>query len=97
MPLYGPVLKGSFFLLTCAVYGELKYLPVGEKYSLNPISPYAESKIHAERACIEFQESYGLKITVFRPFNLYGLRQRKEGCASVISIFINRLRSGKRV
>jgi len=83
------------YLSTCAVYGEPKYLPVDEKHPTNPISPYAKSKLKAEQACMKFQEAYGLKTTIFRPFNIYGSRQRNDWYGGVIANFIKRLRRGK--
>jgi len=83
------------YLSTCAVYGEPEYLPVDEKHPTNPISPYAESKLKAEQACMEFQEAYGLKTTILRPFNIYGFRQRNDWYGGVIANFIERLREGK--
>jgi len=83
------------FISTCGVYGEPEYLPVDEKHPTNPISPYAESKLKAEEACMKLQEAYGLKTTVFRPFNIYGLRQRNDWYGGVIANFIERLRGGK--
>ena len=83
------------YLSTCAVYGEPEYLPVDEKHPTNPISPYAESKLKAEQACMEFQEAYSLKTTVLRPFNIYGSRQRNDWYGGVIANFIERLREGK--
>jgi len=83
------------YLSTCAVYGEPEYLPVDEKHPTNPISPYAESKLKAEQACMKFQEAYGLKTVVLRPFNIYGSRQRNDWYGGVIANFIERLREGK--
>jgi len=83
------------YVSTCAVYGEPRYLPVDEKHPLRPISPYAESKLRAEEACMEFQRAQGLKITVLRPFNVYGSRQRRDQYGGVISQFIERIRDGK--
>ena len=80
---------------TCAVYGEAKYLPVDEKHPTSPISPYAESKLAAERCCSEFQEKYGLKTVVLRFFNVYGLRMRADQYGGVIVRFLERLRCGK--
>jgi UDP-glucose 4-epimerase len=83
------------YLSTCAVYGEPEYLPVDENHPTNPISPYAKSKLKAEQACMAFQEAYGLKTTIFRPFNIYGPRQRNDSYGGVIANFIERLREGK--
>jgi UDP-glucose 4-epimerase len=83
------------FVSTCAVYGEPKYLPIDEFCPPNPISPYAESKLRAEALCRSFSEKNGLETVVFRPFNIYGPRQRKDQRGGVISRFIDRLREGK--
>lgn len=83
------------YVSTCAVYGEPEYLPINEKHPAKPISPYAESKLEAERLCMEFQETYGLKTTVLRPFNVYGPGMRNDQYGGVIARFIERLRIGK--
>lgn len=80
---------------TCAVYGEAEYLPIDEKHPARPVSPYAESKLAAERCCSEFQEAYGLKVTVLRLFNVYGLRMRDDQYGGVIARFVERQRGGK--
>ena len=83
------------YVSSCAVYGEPQYLPVDEGHPTNPISPYAESKLKAEQLCRSYQEKDGLKITVLRPFNVYGSRQRDDGYAGVIARFIEELRLGR--
>lgn len=83
------------YISTCAVYGEPEYLPIDEDHPKRPASPYAESKLEAERLCGEFQESYGLDMTVLRLFNVYGPRMRADSYGGVISTFIRRLREGK--
>jgi UDP-glucose 4-epimerase len=82
------------YVSSCAVYGEPKYLPIDEGHPLNPISPYAKSKLWAEKVCNEFQESNGLNITILRPFNVYGPGQRSDQYAGVISSFIKNLIEG---
>jgi len=83
------------YVSSCAVYGEAEYLPIDEKHPLKPVSPYAESKVKAERLCREFQGKYGLKTTIVRPFNVYGSRMRGGQYGGVIACFIERLRSDK--
>jgi len=82
------------YVSSSAVYGDPEYLPVDEDHPLRPISPYAESKLKAEQICTEYQESYGLKATILRPFNVYGPRQSSNQYAGVIAKFIERLREG---
>jgi len=83
------------FVSSCAVYGDPQYLPVDERHPLKPMSPYAESKLEAEKACMKFSENYGLKVTILRPFNAYGPRQRKDQYSGVIAKFMERLHEGK--
>lgn len=82
------------YVSSCAVYGEPEYLPVDEKHPVRPISPYAKSKLEAERLCIEFQEKYRMKITILRPFNVYGPRMKGGQYGGVITRFIEKLRFG---
>jgi len=83
------------YVSSCAVYGEPEYLPIDEKHPARPVSPYAESKLEAERLCREFQKAYGLKTTIVRPFNVYGPRMKGGRYGGVIARFIERLRSNK--
>jgi len=80
------------FISSCAVYGEPKYLPVDELHSMNPISPYAESKLVGERYCLDFHEKRLLKSVVLRLFNVYGPRQVFNDYSGVITSFIDRSR-----
>jgi UDP-glucose 4-epimerase len=83
------------FVSSCAVYGEPEYLPIDESHPLRPVSPYAESKLEAERVCKAFEEEHGLGTVVFRLFNVYGLRMRRDQYSGVISCFIERLKAEK--
>ena len=83
------------YVSSCAVYGEPEYLPIDEEHPARPVSPYAESKLEAERLCREFQKAYGLKTTIVRPFNVYGPRMKGGRYGGVIARFIERLRSNK--
>jgi UDP-glucose 4-epimerase len=77
------------FVSSCAVFGDTKILPVNEKASTNPISPYAESKLSAERECLSFQQRGLLQSVVLRFFNVYGPRQGMNDYSGVITRFIN--------
>jgi UDP-glucose 4-epimerase len=87
---------GKFvFVSSCAVYGDPKILPVNENVKVNPISPYAESKLVGERYCLGFSERELLKLVVLRFFNVYGPRQGLNEYSGVITQFIDRLKQGK--
>jgi UDP-glucose 4-epimerase len=77
------------FVSSCAVYGESKFLPVTEEHPTNPISPYAESKLAAEKFCLGFHEKQLLRSVVLRLFNVYGPRQGVNDYSGVITRFID--------
>jgi len=91
----GENVERFIYVSSCAVYGQPEYLPIDEKHPARPVSPYAESKLEAERLCREFQKAYGLKTTIVRPFNVYGPRMRSGIYGGVIARFIERLRLNK--
>ncbi|MGD0204331.1 MAG: SDR family NAD(P)-dependent oxidoreductase [Candidatus Bathyarchaeia archaeon] len=80
------------FVSSCAVYGDPEFLPVREEHRPNPISPYAESKLLAERYCLGFQERQLLRSVVLRFFNVYGPRQGMNEYSGVITRFVDRVR-----
>jgi len=75
---------------TSEVYGTAQYAPIDERHPLNAPHPYGASKIAADRMCHAYNETYGMNITIVRPFNLYGPKQKDSGYGGVISIFIKR-------
>jgi UDP-glucose 4-epimerase len=77
------------FISSCSVCGNPESLPVTEQTKTNPISPYAESKLIAERYCLGFSERHLLDSAVLRFFNVYGPRQGLNDYSGVITIFIN--------
>ena len=60
---------------TSEVYGTAQYVPIDEKHPLQAQSPYAASKIAADKLGESFFHSYGLPVVTVRPFNTYGPRQ----------------------
>jgi NAD dependent epimerase/dehydratase len=66
---------------SCEVYGTAQYIPIDEKHPLVAHSPYAASKIAAEKLVESFMFSYDLPAVIIRPFNTYGPRQ---SCRAII-------------
>lgn len=62
----------SFTFVSSYLYGAPHYLPIDEKHPLQTPNPYALSKRLAEELCQFYVEQYKMKITVIRPFNIYG-------------------------
>lgn len=60
---------------TSEVYGSARYTPIDEQHPLQAQSPYAASKIGAEKLAESYWHSYGTPVVVLRPFNTYGPRQ----------------------
>lgn len=58
------------------IYGPPQYLPVDEKHSINPFNPYAQTKVICEKLCEGYHRDFGIKASVIRPFNLYGIGQK---------------------
>lgn len=69
---------------TSEVYGTAEYVPIDEAHVLKPQSPYSASKISADSLTKSFFLSYGLPITIIRPFNTYGPRQSKRSIIPTI-------------
>jgi dTDP-glucose 4,6-dehydratase len=60
---------------TCEVYGTAQFVPMNENHPLQAQSPYAASKLAADKLAESFHKTYRLPITIIRPFNTYGPRQ----------------------
>ena len=76
---------------TSEVYGTAQYVPIDEKHPFQGQSPYAATKIGADRLAESFYRSFSLPITIVRPFNTYGPRQSAR---AVIPTIISQLLSG---
>jgi NAD dependent epimerase/dehydratase len=60
---------------TSEVYGTARSVPMNEDHPLQGQSPYAATKIAADKLAESFYRSFGLPISIVRPFNTYGPRQ----------------------
>lgn len=82
------------FASSCAVYGNSEEI-LGEDRALNPLSPYASSKLAAENLGSMFARVYGLSTVSLRYFNVFGPQQSPDSpYAAVIPLFIDALLSG---
>ena len=81
---------------SCAVYGDVRELPLKEELKANPKPPYAVTKLVGEYYCRVFSEIYGLKTISLRYFNVYGPKQdHTSDYAAVIPKFIARVIRGE--
>lgn len=77
---------------TSEVYGTALAVPINESHPLQAQSPYAASKIAADKLAESYQLSFGLPVTTIRPFNTYGPRQSAR---AVIPTTISQVAAGK--
>lgn len=78
---------------TSEVYGTAQYVPIDEKHPFQGQSPYSATKIGADRLAEAFYRSFGLPVTIVRPFNTFGPRQSAR---AVIPTIITQLLSGSK-
>jgi UDP-glucose 4-epimerase len=78
-----------------SIYGEPKRMPVDETAPVNPLSPYAASKVSGETYLGMYHALYGLETTALALSNVYGPRQDPHGEAGVVAIFGNALLRGR--
>ena len=68
----------SLTYLSSYVYGIPEYFPIDEKHSIIPNTPYNHSKLLGEELCKFYNKNFGVDVTIFRPFNIYGIGQNKN-------------------
>jgi NAD dependent epimerase/dehydratase len=78
---------------TSEVYGTARYVPINEAHPLQPQSPYSASKISSDCLALSYFHSFGLPVTIARPFNTYGPRQSAR---ALIPTVISQMLSGER-
>ncbi|MDK2847428.1 MAG: hypothetical protein PWP34_781 [Desulfuromonadales bacterium] len=78
---------------TSEVYGTARYVPIDEAHPLQPQSPYSASKIGADALAMSFFNTFGLPLTIVRPFNTYGPRQSAR---AVIPTIISQIAGGQK-
>lgn len=88
--------KRVVYASTTSIYGSQKVLPINEKATPAPMSPYALTKLAGEQYCQLFYTMYGLEFNIIRPFNIYGSRQSiNGGYSAAVPTFINLLKKDK--
>ncbi len=78
---------------TSEVYGTARSVPISESHPLQAQSPYAASKIAADKLAESYHLSFGLPVITLRPFNTFGPRQSAR---AVIPTVIAQLAAGHR-
>ena len=76
---------------TSECYGTARAVPIGEGHPLQGQSPYAATKIGADKLVESFHLSFGLPAVIVRPFNTFGPRQSAR---AIIPNIISQLMAG---
>jgi UDP-glucose 4-epimerase len=78
---------------TSEVYGTARVVPIPESHPLQAQSPYAASKIAADKLAESFHLSFEIPVVTLRPFNTFGPRQSAR---AVIPTIISQIAAGER-
>lgn len=65
-------------LISSYVYGVPQCLPIAEDHPVEATNPYAHTKILAEDAARFYEQQFGVRLVIVRPFNIYGPGQRNS-------------------
>lgn len=71
---------------TSEVYGTARYTPIDEEHPLHPQSPYAATKVAADKLAESYYCTYDLPVSIVRPFNTYGPRQSARAVIPTIAV-----------
>jgi NAD dependent epimerase/dehydratase len=71
---------------TSEVYGTPLSIPIAENHPLQGQSPYAASKIGADKIAEAFHRSFAVPVATLRPFNTYGPRQSARAVIPTIIV-----------
>jgi len=74
----GAKVKRMVHISTSEVYGTAEGALMDEEHPLKPMSPYASAKCGADRLVYSYWATYGVPVTIVRPFNNFGPRQHLE-------------------
>lgn len=77
-----------------SVYGEVEYIPTDENHKMNPISPYAHTKLINEQLCEYYMRNHNLPAVWARFYTVYGKRGRPD---MVIAKFTKAILSGEQL
>ena len=71
---------------TSETYGTAQRVPIDEGHPLQAQSPYAASKIAADKIAESFHLSFSLPVATVRPFNTFGPRQSARAVIPTIAV-----------
>lgn len=86
--------KRFVFASSSSVYGDTAILPTPENAPLQPVSPYAVSKLAGEHLCNLYHHQFGVPAVILRFFTVYGPKPRPD---QAVCIFTRALLEGREI
>jgi UDP-glucose 4-epimerase len=84
------------YVSSSEIYGTAATVPMDEEHPCRPMTVYGASKLAGELYALAYWRTYGLPVSVVRPFNTYGPREPYRGArAEVIPRFFLQLQAGR--
>lgn len=84
------------YVSSSEIYGTAQSVPMSESHPFAPTTVYGASKLAGELYALAYWRTYGLPVSVIRPFNTYGPREPYAGArAEVIPRFALQLDAGR--
>jgi len=86
--------KKNITLIHCSsseVYGSAHYIPMDEEHPILAHTPYAASKAAADFLVYSYYKTFGIDMSIIRPFNNFGPRQNEANYAGIIPLTIKRI------
>ena len=77
------------------VYGSARRIPMSEDHPLEAETPYAASKVAADALALSYHRTFGINVSLLRPFNNYGPRQNDKAYAGIIPLLLNAVSQGR--
>jgi len=88
------VFKTLIHYSSSEAYGSAVQVPMCEDHPLKPTTPYGASKIASDHLLSSYYMTFGIDVSILRPFNVYGPRQNEGTYAGVIPLTIKRILQG---
>ncbi len=84
------------YVSSSEIYGTAVAAPMAEDHPCHPTTVYGASKLAGELYALAYHRTYGMPVSVVRPFNTYGPREPYAGSrAEVIPRFILQFAAGE--
>jgi UDP-glucose 4-epimerase len=89
------ILRVVFISSGGSIYGTPQSLPIDESHPTEPRVSYGITKLAIEKYLLIYQQLHGIKVTVLRVTNPYGVRQRPGAAQGAVAAFMYKALHGQ--